>query len=508
MVDPAQKTILEMNRFASEGPRPLVRNVPEPEPYPVHALGPLRFAVDAIEAHTSAPVAICAQSALGALALVGQAHANVMLPSGQAKPLSLFLLTVAASGERKSAVDSHALKPVFDREAELRAAYQQDQRTYQFALDAWQAEQATLKTERAAACGKGRVQASAVKADVRAEGGPPQSPLTPMLVCPEPTFEGYVKLTANGQPALGLFSAEGGAFIGGYGMSADHRLKTAASISSVWDGDPIKRVRAGDDALILTGRRLSVHLMAQPDVAARMLGDPLLADQGLLSRFLVSAPPSTAGRRFFARPAEPARSALQRYHEMLATLARIAPPLAVGTRNELTPRTLTLSAEAEAIWIKFHDFIEAGLHEDGDFRPIAGLANKIAEHAARIAGLMSLWTDPEATEITAPTMANAVVLAQHYLEEGLRLRDLSSTSSHLRLAQRVLDWLQTKWREPAIFPAVIYNRCPIRQVRDRKDAKAIIVTLVEHGWLTKLNQPTRIDGAIRKEAWLIHGRSL
>ncbi len=36
------------------------------------------------------------------------------------------------------------------------------------------------------------------EADLRALGDPPEKPLTPLLVCPEPTFEGYCRLTAEG----------------------------------------------------------------------------------------------------------------------------------------------------------------------------------------------------------------------------------------------------------------------------------------------------------------------
>ena len=56
---------------------------------------------------------------------------------------------------------------------------------------------------------------------------------------------------------MGLFADEGAQFTGGYGMSADQRLKTGAALSSVWDGKAIKRVRAGDGAVSLHGRRLT-----------------------------------------------------------------------------------------------------------------------------------------------------------------------------------------------------------------------------------------------------------
>ncbi len=77
-------------------------------------------------------------------------------------------------------------------------------------------------------------------------------------------------------------------FIGGHGMSPDNRLRTAAGYSEMWDGHPIKRVRSLDGVSILYGRRLSMHLMVQHDAAAQFLADPLLRDQGLLSRVLVA----------------------------------------------------------------------------------------------------------------------------------------------------------------------------------------------------------------------------
>ena len=86
-------------------------------------------------------------------------------------------------------------------------------------------------------------------------------------------------------------------------MNAENKLKTAAALSDLWDRGLVKRLRAGDGAEILPGRRVSLHLMAQPDVAAILLSDRLLLEQGLLSRLLVTAPDTTAGTRTVARAA-------------------------------------------------------------------------------------------------------------------------------------------------------------------------------------------------------------
>lgn len=488
-----------------EEPRPLMRMVDEADPFPVQALGPLKHAAESVEAHTRAPIAICAQSVLGAAALGCQAHADVALPTGQARPTSLFLMTIAGSGERKSAVDGLALKPIYAREQELRDSHKIETAEYQISNAIWKADREQTNTDLKKKAGQKKYEA---EADLRALGPEPEPPLTPILICTEPTFEGYCKLTASGYPALGLFSAEGGSFVGGFGMSADQKLKTAASISNVWDGDPIKRVRAGEGSQVLAGRRLSVHLMAQPDVADLMLNDDLLINQGLLSRVLAVAPTSTAGTRFYSEPSEAARQQLRKYEERLAGMVRAPLPLREHTRNELRPRQLEMTIEARHLWIGSHDDVERQLGQDGELALIPGLANKAPEHAARLAAVMTLYRDLNAQRIDAEEMANAIILMRHYLNECLRLKAAAHVNRDLRLAGNVWVWLQKKWKEPAIYAAVIYNDCPIRAVRDREKSLLIIHILEEHGYLSRVNERVKIGGSYRKEVWLIHGRNL
>ncbi len=59
-----------------------------------------------------APDSVCAQSVLGAAALSCQPYANISIDSREI-PLSIFLLTVAESGDRKSGTDKAALKPIY-----------------------------------------------------------------------------------------------------------------------------------------------------------------------------------------------------------------------------------------------------------------------------------------------------------------------------------------------------------------------------------------------------------
>lgn len=223
--------------FTPEAPQPLVREIPPGAPYPVAALGPLAPAVLAVQGATQAPVAIPAASVLAVASLAVQAHANVEALGGL-RPLSLYLLTVAASGERKSSCDSPLM-------AALRTFEKEQARAQRNAFQSWQNAHALWKGERdrilaEAKKGKGEKKAAA-RADLDALGPEPAAPPSTDRTCTEPTAEGLARLFATGQPSLGIFSDEGGQFPGGHGMNADTRQRTLDAFDDLWQGNPRSR---------------------------------------------------------------------------------------------------------------------------------------------------------------------------------------------------------------------------------------------------------------------------
>lgn len=479
----------------AEPPRALMRELPPAHPFPIDALGKLLApAARAIHDRIRAPLAICGQSVLAAATLAVQGHANVELPTGHAKPLSSFFVSIAATGERKSAVDREALWPVRKREAVLREVAAGDRFEYENQEIAW-------KKAREAAIKKAKGNHAQIEAALAGIGPPPIPPLEPLLVCGEPTFEGLCKLLAVGSPSIGIFAAEGGQFIGGHGMADDAKLRTAAGLSALWDGEPIKRVRALDGTTILPGRRVAMHLMAQPDVAVIWLGDRLLIEQGLLSRVLLTAPQSASGSRTWKEVSPDVDAVMKRYGARLLEILERPLPLAKGTHNELEPRSLALSPEARRAWIAFHDDVEPRLAAGGEFEPVRGLANKLPEHAARIAAVLTLVEDVESGEVGLAKMEDGIALARHYAAEAIRLFGASRVSGDLREAQQLLTWLQTNWQEPRVSLPDIYQRGP-SSIRDKARAHRAVTILADHGWLVPA-PAGNVDGTFRREVWRI-----
>ena len=305
-----------------------------------------------------------------------------------------------------------------------------------------------------------------------------------MLTAPDPTVEGLAKAWTDAPGGLGLFTAEGGAFFGGFGMSADHKLKTAAVLSELWDGAGIRRMRAGDGVSILSGRRLSAHLMAQAEAAEDFLNDPLLKGQGLLSRVLVAAPDSIAGGRFYRDPDPLDDASIRAYGARMLSLLEKPVRTADGSRNELDPEAMSLSPSAANLWREFFDHVEGQCGKGGALAEIRGFAAKAAENAARIAGVLTVIEDGDALEISEGAMMNAVDLTNWHVGEAVRLAEAGSVSPPLRNAQRLLDWMLSQGKHEFAFRDVV--RLGPNALRSKAGAEAAFRTLIEHGHVEEI----------------------
>jgi len=483
----------------SASPLPLRREPPPGDAFPVDALGPiLGGAVRGIVSKIQCPDALAAGSVLAAAALASQGLADVVNPAtGAARPISLFLVTVAASGDRKSAADFEAMAPLRHREKQLRDEYE-------IRLPEYRREKRAFDVALATAEKKSKGSWQEIAEALRAVGDEPRAPLLPFLMATEPTAEGVCKLFEKGQPSLGVFSDEAGSFLGGVALNAENRLKTLAMLSTFWDGQTVRRIRAADGASALAGKRLALHLMAQPGVAESLLADSLAANQGFLARCLVTAPASLAGTRFH-KPASPdGESGLALYRGALATLLEMPMTMAPGAANVLEPRKLTFDGRASGAWLRLSDEIERQLGPGGAFEQIRAFAAKLGEHVSRIAAILALVENPDAREINSEIMGRAAALGDFYASEALRLFEASAVSPEILQAEKLLAWLHA-WPEPAIGLLEIYQRGP-SSIRERAAAQKAVTVLESHGWLRRIDGGTTIGGRRAREAWRIIGR--
>jgi hypothetical protein len=179
--------------------------------------------------------------------------------------------------------------------------------------------------------------------------------------------------------------------------------------------------------------------------------------------------------------------------------------MADGASEGLTPRLVRLSPHAEHAWQVSYNNVESQLLLDGALRPVMGLANKLPEHAARLAVVLALAEDVEVETLSLDHMERGIALAEHYASEALRLHGAAQIHPAIRSAERLLAWLQDVWNEPLISLVDVYQRGP-RDSRTKRQAEKLLAILEDHGWISRLVEGATIKGVERRNVWQIYGK--
>ena len=465
--------------FATEWPVPqsLDRAAAHSEAYPLEALpGMVGAAVREYQAYGQQPVALVASSALAVVSLATQGLADVARDDQLVGPLSLNFLIIAQSGERKTAADKMLAAPLGEWELSRADLLREEIARSKSALDGWAAEQDGLKAAIKSLVHKKPEEAARLRqrlADHALEK--PVELIAPRLRYEDVNPQSLAFMLAAGHPSAALWSDEGGMVTGSQGMGRESLLGFMAGLNRLWDGGAIHQDRKQAQSVHLEGRRLTVSLMVQPSVLRELTqrGGGLTRGSGFLARYLVAAPLSTMGERFYQAPPTgmPNLSAFhQRIWELLDT------ELALDDRGRLKLPLLQFSSGAFAVWRYYHDEIESQLKPFGDYAAVCDFAAKSAENAARIAGCLHVFEGAYGA-IPPDTMERAVLLARWHLEEAFRVLDMLDEPQAWSDARLLDAWL--------VAGVDVSTRDVLRlgpgQLRDRARRDAAIEVLTELG---------------------------
>ncbi len=496
-------TIDNAKTYDLEPPIPLIKELPLPSVFPYQDLLKIpRNAVMALEKKTMAPCDIRGQSVLSVMALAAQGHIDIMLPLGSVKPVSLMQITIAESGARKTTVDNLAMKAVLEKERVMAQGFIKKR-------DKWKNENAVYEKTRSSILKSIEKDSkdNSVFMNSEAErldkiGKAPPKPLDPTVIFEDITTEGVAKYFQAGQPSIGIFSDEGGKVIGGYSFNKENQTKSIGDWCKLWDGSPIKILRSSTGSVVIYGKRASIHWMMQPVIAREFLWNNLFQGQGLLSRALISAPVSRIGERFQDGIDCSADGLLEGFHERISELLDIPLPLG-DSYNDLQPRTVVFSADAESAWWAFYNTVEAKLGKGGDYHEITNFTNKLAEQAARIAAVFAFFDNPDCKEITLKYLNIGIILAEYYGEQIKYLHDKGYSRPEITKAIKMLEWLHgSKWKEPFISVPDAMHYAP-NSLRDKRICEQCFKILEEHNWIHPLSEGRKIGKHNRRKVWKI-----
>lgn len=393
------------------------QNVNNATDYPIDSLPSLiRDAAQAIAEHVQAPVAMTAQSVIGAITHIAQAQVNAPNEFDiNGEPCSLFLLTEGQSGSRKSSTRSLSDKALAEYD---RKKFEQ----FNDSLGHWKALIANIdKKEREAYCHS---------------NPPPHDPITRFT---DITLESLAGRYIDGIVVnASIASDEAGQFFSGHTMKSDTRNSALGTYTKLFDDGSIERTRSKAN-LNGSGRaydvRLTINLQGQREVLVSTLKDSVMRGQGFLPRFILAIPENLAGTRFkdVTQQSLDANSDLR----LLGFWARCTELLISGELNQNVRRVLAMNEQAKMVYLQFYNEIERLQAKGQCFEYLQAFASRASQLARRLATVFAFFEGK--TEIDADVLLGACTIIRHSLNEWLRYIDIESADESN--AERLIKWL-------------------------------------------------------------------
>jgi hypothetical protein len=453
MVDLSDAAHDEAIRNAGWDPKPL-RSDECPEDYPLHRLpGIIGKAVREVADYVQAPVALVAASALSVVSAAVQTKFSVSRDSRMHGPASLYFLTVAESGERKSTVDGIFMKPIRDWEVRQRREAGRLEQEYRESLDEWEQAEGD-------------------------RGEKPEKPSpTPKMLRGDDTSEALVNHLVQ-YPVAAVICAEAGVIFGSHSMKAENVQRNMGLANALWDGGPVMEGRIGRGEIFIQSARVTMGLMLQPTVLENLVtqGNGVARGIGYLARFLFCHPESTQGSRFYRDP--PPMQGLEEFQQRVTQL--LEHHAVFDELGNLSTYHMGFDERATASWINFYNAVEDELGGDRDYSVIRGEANKAADNAARIACCLQVFTAPNAAKIDLDTMNHACALMRWYLDEAVRFGRAAEATEELRHAELLEVWLIDQHKK----------------LRREKTEWNMTVNMIRQKGPNALRGSKRVDGAL------------
>lgn len=419
-------------------PRPLV----EPdsaEEYPLNELPPMiRNAIAEVASYVQAPIALIAASALAAVSTAVQTRFSVRRNAALCGPATLYLLTVAESGERKSTVDKLFTGPIRDWEAEQRKVFRERLAKYEADKEDWERKGEELRKN---------IEGGFLAAQLGTDCDPrvahhlaqPKQPQKVRMLRGDDTPEALA-MALDHYPVASLISAEAGTIFGSHGMNPEAVTRNLAQANVMWDGGVIQRDRLSTGEMQVEGMRVTMGLQVQPAVLDAFVSKTggLAKGIGYFARFLFCRPTSTQGFRYYVEPpaTQPAQAA---FSIRMATLLSL--DAMFDEYDRLSPQYLGFDAEGQKAWIAFHDEVEELQAADCAYCSIRDVASKAADNAARLACCLHVFASGPDTPITQASVLGACALVRWYLDEAVRFGRTADAAPELADAQMLEEWL-------------------------------------------------------------------
>lgn len=450
-------------------------NDKNPAPFPITVLPEFfQQVAQRIHAETQSPIPLICSTMLSVMSMSVQDLYDVAPKHNMKSLLTLYLIVLAESGERKSTVYKLLMQSIFDIEYIWEMEYQKELLTYQAELPIWEIKINALRKKLQQEVKNGTDTESSSSELKKCELQRPQEPVRKRFIINDTSKAALKKELGNGWQSLVLLSDEAGSILAG------ELLSDPALYNSLWSGSSIDVDRANYGSFKIEDARLGCLLMVQPKLFDTFLDQKgeLARSSGFFARTLFCKPFSTIGSRLSTNEELLINNSNPEALSNFNTKVKKFIELSIERRNANEPRKcITFSPEAQARWYTEFDRVEyqSGLY--GPLKEYSDYTSKHAEQVARIAGILEIFSTGNDV-VSDYTMYAAIQIANWYLDSFIYLMSSKNIPDEVLHVDLLNNWLiQNAYKAGGHIPKNIilkYGPNPIRNKSALDNALSIL----------------------------------
>ena len=215
--------------------------------YPLEAFPGFVFKpVENVHKTVLSPVPVASQSVLGYMSAIAQGEVDVLITPGlKAKPVSLFLLTGAVSGDRKTTTDNLVNAPLHAYDLQQQKEYDEEMVEYKSSMGVWKIKEKVVAKKLKKLLEDGN-ETTECEAEYKAiKDDEPVQPERRQMIFGDTTFRGMTEVLPEHSASVCLLSSEAGYII--------KQLKQSIpQLNDLWDGDDITTNRVSGRRIIIS----------------------------------------------------------------------------------------------------------------------------------------------------------------------------------------------------------------------------------------------------------------
>lgn len=401
--------------------------------------------VAAVAESLQVPQDAVAMTMLGMFAVAFAKKFEVRVRGDHREPVNLFVVNVAPSSERKSAVCRELAAPLNKYEREVNAELEEEVEIYESRKRTLAKQLNTAETSAASPKGDMDRQSAERERDelVRELAALEKNAVRKLAltVGSDCTPERLVGILAEQGGRLGLIDTEGGLFSmmrGRYSKNAEPQVD---SYCKSYSGDDIRVDRVKRPAIVIPNPALTIVVFVQPEILRGMVTTSHLRGVGLLGRFWYVLGRSFVGHRLLSPDPIP-EDVRSTYEYLIRRALDLKVP--ADEDGEPSTHTLELDPEALAVWLDFAERVETGLRDGGELDGIGDWGGKIAGGVARIAGILHGIEHLVGGTIGMATMNGAVKVGSYLIDHARAAFVEMGSDPDIELARRIMTWIADK----------------------------------------------------------------